>query len=400
MSGKLWTSRMTGRLSFIKDSGAACLPAAFLPPWLRVAIISLMISGVFSVPVVAQETATMQDAQLEDALFSVLFAKFNVVTDGVNSVQRAGDPDSAFDSNSGRNFVYDHRKKVWIDAKTGEAVTSANLEDALFQCLFAKFNVVTDGVNSVQRASDPDSAFDSKSGRNFVYDHQKQSWIDAKTGECICPSCAVPQENKSVSVSTPPQAIPQNPDSMSGFTPSFQLRGFGGVTLMSGNAPTTAGFDGAVLFPLGNRVLVGPTAGFQWVGTSIVSTIGGGPPPSTFIDTNVGFKTGNFGGRLGLTLGRWELGVSGGASVASSTITQNEGACNTGSAGIGCTVVSTSTAHDTVVGPCVGGYISHSIFPHVGVYVAGTYRHLKDSNVFKLNSGDIVGGLVFSFGRK
>jgi hypothetical protein len=32
---------------------------------------------------------------------------------------------------------------------------------------------------------------------------------------------------------------------MSGFTPSIQLRGFGGASFINGNTPPTAGFDGA-----------------------------------------------------------------------------------------------------------------------------------------------------------
>jgi hypothetical protein len=197
------------------------------------------------------------------------------------------------------------------------------------------------------------------------------------------PSGGSPETHKSVS--------------MSGSTPTIQIRGFGGATIVNGNAPSTAGFDGAVLFPLGNRVLVGPMAGFQWVSTSLVGTIGGGPPPSTFINTSVGFKNGNFGGRLGLTLGGWELGVNGGATVAGSSITQNEGFCDPTA---GCTISSTTTTHDTVVGPFVGGYISHSIFSHVGIYAEFDYHRLKDNNVFDVSDRAVVGGIVLSFGRR
>lgn len=183
-----------------------------------------------------------------------------------------------------------------------------------------------------------------------------------------------------------------------GASPTIQVRGFGGATFVNGNTPGTAGFDGAVLFPLGNRVLLGPTAGFQWVDSSIVSTIGGGPPPSTFIDTSVGFKSGNFGGRIGFTFGGWEIGVRGGATVAGSTITQNEGFCGTSStsSAITCTVTSSSTTHDTVVGPFVGGYISHSIFSHVGVFVEGDYRHLKDGKIYDVSHPAVVAGVVLT----
>jgi uncharacterized repeat protein (TIGR01451 family) len=141
-----------------------------------------------------------------------------------------------------------------------------------------------------------------------------------------------------VEAASPPAAIsgvstviitkpPTDGSTAMGSAPSFEIRGFGGAAMVNGNSPSTAGFDGAVLFPLGNRVLVGPMAGFQWVSTSIVSTIGGGPPPSTFINTSVGFKSGNFGGRIAFPFGGWEIGVHGGATVAGSTITQQGGVC-------------------------------------------------------------------------
>ncbi len=189
----------------------------------------------------------------------------------------------------------------------------------------------------------------------------------------------------------------------------FQLRGFGGATIINGNTPSTAGFDGAVLFPLGNRVLVGPTAGFQWVDSSIVKTIGGGPPPSTFIHESVGFKTGNFGGRIAFPFGGWQLGIHGGAAVASSAITQATGFCGTGTptgGPAGCHVTSSTTTHDTVTGPSVGGYISYMFSPlahHVGVFVEYDYHRFKDTQssatVFDLHSSDIVAGIVLSFGR-
>ena len=218
-----------------------------------------------------------------------------------------------------------------------------------------------------------------------------------KLANCGPPNTAQPP-NQETPPPSPPSTKPQQNKSvsMSGFTPVIEVRGFGGATIVNGNTPSTAGFDGAVLFPLGNRVLVGPTAGFQWVSTSIVSTIGGGPPPSTFINTSVGFKEGNFGGQIGLNLSGWELGIRGGATVAGSTITQNEGFCDPTA---GCTISSTTTTHDRITSPFVGGYISHSIFSHVGVFAEFDYHRQKDSNVFDLSDRAVVGGIVLSFGR-
>lgn len=264
--------------------------------------------------------------------------------------------------------------------------------------------------------NDPEHATDP-TGRNFHWDSTMDKWVNSETGRVtafmgyLCsmpepsatstpsaagaPSGATPKENKSVSTS--------------GFTPSIQLRGFGGATIVNGNTPATAGFDGAVLFPLGNRVLVGPTAGFQWVNSSIVSSIGSMTAGSTFANESVGFNQGNFGGTIGFPFGGWQLGIQGGATVASSTITQQTGFCGLGNATspAGCTVSSTTNTHDTVVGPFVGGYISHSIFSHVGVFVEYDYQLLRDTQpnptnpsgpsvtVFDLHLNTICFGVMF-----
>ncbi len=212
----------------------------------------------------------------------------------------------------------------------------------------------------------------------------------SKLANCPPPSTTQPPKEETPNRQPPPPKPEENKKV------AFQLRGFGGATIVNGNAPSTAGFDGAVLFPLGNRVLVGPTAGFQWVDSSIVSTIGGGPPPSTFIDTSVGFKEGNFGGQIGLNLSGWELGIRGGATVAGSTITQNEGFCDPTA---GCMISSTTTTHDRITSPFVGGYISHSIFSHIGVFAEFDYHRQKDNNVLDVSDRSVVGGLVLSFGR-
>jgi len=60
----------------------------------------------------------------------------------------------------------------------------------------------------------------------------------------------------------------------------------------------------------------------------------------------------------------------------------------------------TTTTHDTVVGPFVGGYISHSIFSHVGVFVEYDYYRLKENNVFDVSDRAVVGDVVLSFGRR
>ena len=243
----------------------------------------------------------------------------------------------------------------------------------------------------------------------------------SKLANCGPPSAMQPPKQETPT-DQPPTRPPSKPTPSSSQTSmsttgagiQFQLRGFGGATIVSGNAPGTAGFDGAVLFPVGNRILVGPTAGFQWINSSIVNSIGSQQPGSTFIHTSAGFKQGNFGGRIGFPFGGWQLGIHGGATVAGSSITQQSGFCGLGNATspAGCTVLSTTTTHDTIVGPFVGGYISHSIFSHVGVFVGYDYHFgLKDTRpnptnpsgprvtILDLHYSDAVAGIVFSFGR-
>jgi len=280
----------------------------------------------------------------------------------------AADPNTAFDPETGRNFVLD-ASCVWRDAATGQAVASGPLQTVSPVVGQPYYRGV------LPSAADPNTAFDPETGRNFVSVPCPPPTQTTKPSPTT--TVTTPEENKKV---------------------ALQIRGFGGTRFVNGNTPCATGFDGAVLFPLGNRVLVGPTGGFEWICSSLVQTIGGGPPPSTFINQSVGFKSGNFGGSIAFPFGGWQLGVHGGATVAGSTITQNGGVCLTS----GCTISSTTT-HDTVVGPFVGGYISHSIFSHVGVFVEYDYRRLKDIkssvSVFDLHDSDLVGGLVLSFGR-
>jgi len=206
----------------------------------------------------------------------------------------------------------------WIDAKTGKPVPTVPLSGINLIGVQAEGAGVQAGVALMD---DPhaDHASNPKTGQTFV--------------RVPCP----PQ----TATTTPP---PAPGTTGMGFTPSFQIRGFGGATFVNGNTPSTAGFE--------------------WVDSSIVKTIGGGPPPSTFINQSVSLRTGNFGGRVNVPFYGFELGVHGGATVAGSTITQATGFCgptSTGPSGA-CTIVSSSTTHDTVVGPFVGGYILTRFF--------------------------------------
>jgi hypothetical protein len=125
------------------------------------------------------------DAQLEDALWNCLSKRIP------GTDRDAGDHTRAFNPNTGQNFVYDKDKNAWIDAKTGEAIcpkstTSAGLEDSFWNCLSERI------PGTDRDAGDHTRAFDPNTGRNFVYDKDKGAWIDAKTGECLCPKCPPP----------------------------------------------------------------------------------------------------------------------------------------------------------------------------------------------------------------
>lgn len=335
------------------------------------------------------------DAKTGESVPTVPLSGINlggVTAGGAGATQMDGaDPhaDHASNLKTGQTF-YRRPDGCWIDVKTGKPVPTVPLSGINLG------GVTAAGAGATQMdASDPnaDHASNPKTGQTFV--RVPCPPPTATTTHPPAPS-APPQENK-----TPP--APHKPVSMSGFTPAIQLRGFGGASIVNGNAPATAGFDVAARWPLGARIFVCvPAVGFQWADSSIVKTIGGGPPPSTFINTSVGFKTGNFGGRIGFPFGGWEIGVRGGATVASSAITQATGFCGTGTptgGPAGCHVTSSTTTHDTVTGPFVGGYISHSIFSHVGVFAEFDYTRLKDSNVYDVSNRVVVVGIVLSFGR-
>ena len=147
-----------------------------------------------------------------------------------------------------------------------------------------------------------------------------------------------------------------------------------------------------------------------------MATIGSHETGSTFIDTSAGFKEGNFGGSIAFPFGGWQLGVQGGATVADANVTQAEGYCGgttpTGGGSTACTVSSSYSSHDTVVGRFVGGYVSHRIFSHVGAFVEWDWSHLNDttsfgsstttssssSTVFDVDLNDIRAGFVFTVG--
>ena len=151
---------------------------------------------------------TKADAELEDALYICLRAKFP-------KVQRDPlDHANAYDLSTSRSFFYDKDKKAWRDAKTGECICpkcapettttttpppqeppSPPREPSAWEkrlsCLKARFPRLENEVSATFGGvgHDPDS------NRDFRWNEDKKSWVDDKTGECICPKCTINQIN-------------------------------------------------------------------------------------------------------------------------------------------------------------------------------------------------------------
>jgi RHS repeat-associated protein len=184
------------------------------------------------------------------------------------------DPTHAHDATTGQNLYWDPDKKTWVDSSTGEGVGFDGVQTDGGTVIPAP-PIIQGGsdaflrfINSVrgrsygavpthqaqQDPTDPTHAVDSITGQNLFWNPDKNTWVDSKTGQSL---------GFDGVQTTPPPSPPQMPGSTSMVTPS-------------GNLPSTAGFDGAVLFPLGNRVLIGPNAGYEWVNSTILKSIGGG----------------------------------------------------------------------------------------------------------------------------
>jgi predicted heme/steroid binding protein len=205
------------------------------------------------------------------------------------------DPEHATDPMTGRNFHWDADKKQWVNSQAGQSV---NFSGYLSHDGTPGTPVVIREGQTIATASgaqtqvlatvlfpdpnDPEHATDPMTGRNFHWDADKKQWGNSQTGQSVnfsgyltgapapsqlpAPGTTAKTAPSTQAPATAPPVTPPPPASTS-FAPS--------------TAPASAGFDGAVLFPLGNRVLVDPTAGPQWVDSTIIKAIGGGPPPST-----------------------------------------------------------------------------------------------------------------------
>jgi RHS repeat-associated protein len=198
------------------------------------------------------------------------------------------DPTHAHDSTTGQNLFWDPDKNTWVDSSSGESISFdgvqtnggivipappiiPGVDDAFLRAvnsLRGRSNGAVPTHQAMQDPTDPTHAFDSTTGQNLNWDPDNNTWVDSKTGESL--------GFDGVRIAPPPTP-PQIPGTTSMVIPGG---GFGGAAFVSGSAPSTSGFDGAVLFPLGNRVLIGPNASYEWINSTIVKTVGAGPSTS------------------------------------------------------------------------------------------------------------------------
>jgi hypothetical protein len=216
---------------------------------LFVALILAIGLGILPGRAVAQ-VATTSDADLMNASWACLVLKFrrHVGNQGDPGHPGAVEPDrlgptEGYDPNSGRNFAWDSEQKAWIDAKTGERIcpksqpSEADLRDTFWCCMVLKLRRHVGnthdpghpGLVEPQR-SGPTEGYDPNSGRNFAWDSEQKAWIDAKTGECICPKCppktaaSAPASAQSGQAAQPP---PETGSSVPGFGFGLGVGGFG-----------------------------------------------------------------------------------------------------------------------------------------------------------------------------
>lgn len=82
-----------------------------------------------------------------------------------------------------------------------------------------QFNDCLQSAGAERNLTDPNRAHNSKTGQNFVWDEKKKSWIDTKTGECICPKCDETKKEHAMKEKTSPSNF------LTGNTGNFEVCG-------------------------------------------------------------------------------------------------------------------------------------------------------------------------------
>ena len=108
------------------------------------------------------------------------------------------DPTQAHDSTTGQNLYWVPDKKTWVDSKTGQSVgfDGVRTSDGTIipappiiigasDALLGAINGLPPTHQAKQDPTDPTQAHDSTTGQNLVWDRDKKTWIDAKTGEAL-----------------------------------------------------------------------------------------------------------------------------------------------------------------------------------------------------------------------
>ena len=190
------------------------------------------------------------------------------------------------------------------------------------------------------------------------------------------------------------EAPKQEPFSLFGTHPTFQLRGHGGAAILDGQSMSAFGFDGAILFPVSKGILLGPLVGYQWIDGTISKMALKGPPRAGFAQLRASVENIYLGARMAVPIDQWEFGLQAGVTIPQMKITKDSGPCRPSSSSINapmtCVSMDKTIKHLTVAGPFAGVYVSHPIFSKVSVFAEVDYSYLEphdrsgQSNVFLL----------------
>jgi opacity protein-like surface antigen len=140
---------------------------------------------------------------------------------GHQAEQDMTDPEKAFDSKTGQNLFWDCVKNTWVDAKTGKALGFMGGRDKDGAVvpppprLYDEDRPSGDrGHQAEQDMTDPEKAFDSKTGQNLFWDRKDKTWKDGKTGKSLgfqgartkkpCPPPTAPKTNDVVKTASAP----------------------------------------------------------------------------------------------------------------------------------------------------------------------------------------------------
>ena len=97
--------------------------------------------------------------------------------------EQSAEGETAFNPKTGDNFHWDPDKQSWINSKTGENV---GIRGRYVTTLDGKLVIPPPPpATGAEQSAEGETAFNPKTGDNFHWDRDKQSWINSKTGEDV-----------------------------------------------------------------------------------------------------------------------------------------------------------------------------------------------------------------------